>query len=119
MASAAAPGAVAPTQICRSARWTAGSGSGNLRFVGLRRYWFEFEGDGRLPFGCGVTAEDADTALDIVAHTYCDGRRPTVRAQIDDVDVGQLADRLEKMIQPLRLGLPTVRGIWYPHLTGP
>lgn len=88
----------------------------------LRRFWFEFvdEGDGcRLPFGCGVTAETQDEALSLVADTYLAGRRPVVRRVVEDVHVGDLADELERLVQPLILGLPTVRGIWYPNLTGP
>ena len=99
----------------------SGHSVGHYAPVALRRFWFEFEeSDGcRLPFGCGVTAEDADSALDLVAETYCDGRRPIVRTSVEDVDVGELADRLASMVRPLRLGVPTVRGIWYPNLTGP
>jgi hypothetical protein len=93
--------------------------TGHSALVTLRRFWFEFEGGEGLPFGCGVTAEDADAALDLVAEAYCDGRRPIVRTRVDDVDVGQLADRLAPMVRPLRLGVPTIRGIWYPNLTGP
>lgn len=88
----------------------------------LRRFWFEFDdsrGSSGLPFGCGVTAEDAASALHIVAATYCDGRLPGVRETVEDVDVGELADRLSAFIRPLRFGVPTVRGIWYPNLTGP
>ena len=88
----------------------------------LRRFWFEFDdssGSSGLPFGCGVTAEDVTSALHLVAETYCGGRLPPVRTTLEDVDVSELADRLSVLIRPLRLGVPTVRGIWYPNLTGP
>lgn len=90
--------------------------------VTLRRFWFEFvdEGDGcRLPFGCGVTAETQEEALSFVADTYLAGRRPVVRKVVEDVDVGELAEELEQLVRPLRLGAPTVPGIWYPNLAGP
>ncbi len=66
-----------------------------------------------------MTAETADDVVDLVAETYREGHRPRVRRIIEDVDVGDLADDLEKVIHPLILGVPLGRGIWYPNLTGP
>ncbi len=87
----------------------------------LRRYWFEFEATPdtmRVPLGCGVTAPSIDDALDLVAEAYCDGCRPIVSRLVEDVDVGDLADELAHRIQPVVIGLPFARGIWYPKVAG-
>ncbi len=88
----------------------------------LHRYWFEFEATRdarRVPFGCGVTASTIDDALDLVAETYFNGCRPTVSRLVEDVDVGDLADELAHRVQPVVIGVPFARGIWYPKVTGP
>ncbi len=88
----------------------------------LRRYWLEFRSTAdtpRVPIGCGVTAPTIDDALDLVADTFCNGARPTVTKIVEDVDVGDLADELAHRVQPVVIGLPFARGIWYPKVTGP
>ena len=103
-------------------RSKGGAQSRHYACMPFHRFWFEFEDSGegcRLPFGCGVTAPDEAAALQLVADTYCDGRLPTVRKVVADVDVGELAEWLERSVRPLQLGFPMVPGIWYPNLTGP
>lgn len=81
----------------------------------LRRFWFEFEGHG-LPAFCGVTAASRDEALQFVSDTYGTDGLPTVRREVEDVDVSQVLDELEGHIRPLNVGLPIKPGIWFPNL---
>jgi len=87
----------------------------------LRRFWLELEpvADHALPFGFGVTAVDIEDALGLIARTFEVDAPLVPRRVVADVDVGDLADELERVVRPLRLGVPIGRGIWYPNLVGP
>jgi hypothetical protein len=83
-----------------------------------RRYWIELDvapDDWNLPVGlhhgCGVTAKDYDDAIEIVREEIFAGQPlPAVLNVIEDVDVGSL-DGNEVLPN---IGLPLVRGIWFP-----
>ena len=66
-----------------------------------------------------MTATSVEDALDIVAGTFCNGARPNVARIVEDVDVGDLAGELAQHVQPVVMGPPFARGIWYPNITGP
>ena len=82
-----------------------------------------------IPFGRphGPAVPDRVTPSLIMINDLpqCPGRDITIRKEIDrngtwpartrvdDVDVGQFADRLSSTVRPLRLGVPTIRGIWF------
>ncbi len=83
-----------------------------------RRYWFEFEFDPndhnvpvRLRHGCGVTAEDYDTAVALMAERVFKGAPlPPITKAIEDVDIASLDGNY---VLP-NMGLPLIRGIWFP-----
>jgi hypothetical protein len=82
----------------------------------LRRFWLEFEGqleDGfpaGVLLGCGVTAEDPDEALELVRERVFDGQLPRLKKFIKDVDISTLD---QDHVVP-NMGVPAVRGIWFP-----
>lgn len=83
-----------------------------------RRYWFEFVFDPddhnvpvRLRHGCGVTAEDYDDAVALMRDRLFDGQPlPPVSKMIEDVDIATLDGNY---VLP-NIGLPLIRGIWFP-----
>jgi hypothetical protein len=87
--------------------------------IDLRRFWIELEAEPQLPIGFGVTAVDVDDALRLISEAFAVDRPLTVGVVREDVNVGEIADWLEKRIPRPRLGVPIGRGIWFPNVSGP
>jgi hypothetical protein len=85
--------------------------------VALRRYWVTFvwpkgpfgitDGEPRLTEGCGVTGYDQDDALGIIREAF--GATRPIKHVVADVDISTLPDAVQT-----DLGMPAVRGVWYP-----
>jgi len=83
-----------------------------------RRFWFEFEiapddhnVDVRLRHGCGVTAEDFDAAYILLQElVFKNMPVPPILTSIEDVDIATLDGNY---VLP-NMGLPLIRGIWFP-----
>jgi hypothetical protein len=82
----------------------------------MHRYWIEFdlrEVERRPPgvgLGCGVTAEDAASARELVQHRVFGGELPHITKMVPDVDVSTLD---AGHVLP-NMGNPARRGIWFP-----
>ena len=83
----------------------------------VRRFWFEFErapGEelpGGVRIGCGVTAENAEVALALVAERVFGGATPPhVTRMVPDVDIS----RLDQAHVIPNMGCVTRRGVWFP-----
>ncbi|MFQ6397797.1 hypothetical protein ACLMAJ_30710 [Nocardia sp. KC 131] len=89
----------------------------------VRRFWIEFDRSrGSVlwwtgPYA-GVTGFDEQDCLAMVADLLADGAElPPVRRIIVDVSLAE-----ELPVNPLALGVPVWRGVWYPPVnlrTGP
>jgi hypothetical protein len=90
-----------------------------MRAVILRSFWVEWTSPTpeRLPLGCAVTAWDLDDALEQIRSVYCptasEVSQPTLVEE--DITVEGVATR----VGWVDIGVPLLRGIWYPHLDNP
>ena len=80
----------------------------------LRRFWFKFENVppfSPLWLGCGVTGYDRSDALQLLAGTVF-AKYPELKVDsvIEDVDVRSLD---VGHVLP-NMGVPAVRGVWFP-----
>lgn len=81
------------------------------------RYWIEFQFDNYalIPagtrMGCGVTALNYEDALQLVSEKlFRDGPMASIKCLVEDIDVSTLdAGHILS-----NMGLPNVRGIWFP-----
>ncbi|MGE6218446.1 hypothetical protein ACQKCH_01370 [Nubsella zeaxanthinifaciens] len=81
------------------------------------RYWFEFDFENYLPVpsgtrtGCGVTAYSYEDALNIINEKIFN-KIPTapIKQVVENVDISIL----DKGHVLPNMGLPNVRGIWFP-----
>ncbi len=81
----------------------------------LHRYWFEFDTQdmsyGPLRVGCGITAYTLEEATQVLHDVvFRDSALPPIKSVQIDVDVSTL-DPLH--VRP-NMGLPLVRGVWFP-----
>ena len=81
----------------------------------LTRYWFTFERSekpGTINLGCGVSAYDYGDAINIL-RDYIFGANgpPPILHYIEDVDISTLD---ANHVLP-NLGVPFVRGVWFPR----
>lgn len=83
----------------------------------MKRFWFEFNfEDGvsipwGLRIGCGVAAYSYEDALVLINEkVFCESPKPSLKKVIRDVDVSIL-DKAH--ILP-NMGLPNIRGVWFP-----
>ena len=80
----------------------------------LTRYWFIFDVEDFVsPRSAGVTAynlDDANRLLD--ERLFKELRRPPIKSVIENIDVSTLD---EGHVLP-NIGVPTIRGVWYPNL---
>lgn len=80
----------------------------------LRRFWFNFK---NIPpfcplwLGCGVTGYDHSDALQLLARTvFAENPQLEVDTMIEDVDIRTLD---AGHVLP-NMGMPAVRGVWFP-----
>jgi hypothetical protein len=82
----------------------------------LHRYWIEFDLSGvvRPPsgvsLGCGVTAENERSALELISKSIFKGTNPPIEKLVEDVAI---ADLDQKHVRP-NMGNAAIRGIWFP-----
>lgn len=82
--------------------------------MNLRRFWFEFPPNAKLPVGiragCGITAVDLEDARGILRSRVFNGAEPPVANVIEDVDISGLdpGHVLPNMLSPHN------RGVWFP-----
>ena len=85
--------------------------------MALKRYWFEFEFAPdeqmvlQLAFGCGVTAESPQAAVELVmARVFPDRPLPKLRRALEGVEVESLDP---EYVLPF-IGDHRRRGVWFP-----
>ena len=85
--------------------------------MALKRYWFEFElaqGEEivlQLAFGCGVTAESPQAAVELVMARVFPGRPlPRLRRVLEGVEIDSLDP---DYVRPF-VGDPRRKGVWFP-----
>ena len=76
----------------------------------LTRFWFNAE----IGRGVGVTAYNLDDALSIIeSEDYMDHVKPQLNSVIENIDI----QKLDKNHVIPNMGVCTVRGIWFPHVS--
>lgn len=88
----------------------------------MHRYWLHFDISGIylrvLPPVVGVTGQDLDDCLEIIAHRYGQHVPPMTRV-VEDPDLTDFQP--DTVPGGWSLGVPVWRGVWYPpeNITGP
>ena len=79
--------------------------------ITLTRYWIELESQENPWIRFGVTAYSIDDAIALImAEALNTDARPITKTIIEDVDIRKLD---QHHVIP-NMGIPTIRGIWFP-----
>lgn len=78
----------------------------------LTRYWIELENQELFWHRFGVTAYTIEDAIDLIMSKALNTEeRPEIKTVIENVDIRDLE---QNHVAP-NIGIPVIRGVWYPN----